>query len=193
MGWSAPPKAPQCPACKTSVFPAESFMAADRKPFHKKCVKCKTCTKVLTSATLNEHQTQLYCQSCYVSVFMPQKPGGESYGGIVTPEDLKRKEEEERKKLEKAKRAKAERRCPTCDMKTYAEDSIQVSDVFYHKACLKCVECGRGPDSETPMMLGPKDNEDVFAEEELEPFCKFCFAKRFKLSVLNVADSVTIL
>ena len=76
---------------------------------------------------------------------------------------------------------------------TYAEDSIPVSDVFYHKPCLKCVECSRGPDSETPMMLGPQDNDDVFAQEILEPFCKFCFAKRYKLSALNVADSVTIL
>ena len=40
-----------------------------------------------------------------------------SYGGIVTPEDIKRREEEERKRLEKAERAKAERRCPTCEMK----------------------------------------------------------------------------
>eukprot|EP00091_Calanus_sinicus_P005939 TRINITY_DN1648_c0_g1_i2.p1 TRINITY_DN1648_c0_g1~~TRINITY_DN1648_c0_g1_i2.p1 ORF type:complete len:144 (-),score=31.88 TRINITY_DN1648_c0_g1_i2:173-604(-) len=110
MGWTAPPASPQCPACKTSVFPAESFMAADRKPFHKKCVKCKTCSKVLTSATLNEHLTQLYCKACYDNIFMPQKPGGDEYGGIVTPEDLKRKEEEERKRLEKAKRAKSERR-----------------------------------------------------------------------------------
>ena len=46
-----------------------------------------------------------------------QKPGGDEYGGIVTPDDLRRKEEEEMKKLEKAKRAKQERRCPTCDMK----------------------------------------------------------------------------
>ena len=32
-----------------------------RKPFHKKCVKCRTCGKGLTPATLNEHETQLYC------------------------------------------------------------------------------------------------------------------------------------
>ena len=46
-----------------------------------------------------------------------QKPGGMEYGGIVTPEDLKRIKEEEEKRLAKAKRAKAERRCPTCDIK----------------------------------------------------------------------------
>ena len=46
-----------------------------------------------------------------------QRPGGEEYGGIVTAEDLRRMEEEEKMRIEKAKRAKQERRCPSCDMK----------------------------------------------------------------------------
>jgi len=191
MGWTAPPAAPQCPACKTSVFPAESFMAADRKPFHKKCVKCKTCSKALNSASLNEHQNQLYCKACYDCCFMSQEYSSGSYGGIVTPEDLKRREEEERLKREKAERQKNERRCPECDMKAYPVDSVKLGDLFYHKACLKCTECGRNPDDTTPMMLGPKDSENVFGDEDLIPFCKFCFAKKFKISALNIAETVT--
>ena len=35
----------------------------------------------------------------------------------MTPEDIWRREEEERKRLEKEKRQKAERRCPGCDKK----------------------------------------------------------------------------
>merc|ERR1711931_614788 len=102
MGWTAPPTSPKCPACSTSVFLAESFMAADRKPFHKKCVKCKTCNKVLNTSTLNEHQTQLYCKACYENIFMPQDFSCLNYGGIVTPEDLMRREEEKKKMLERA-------------------------------------------------------------------------------------------
>merc|ERR1719264_1451136 len=63
---------------------------------------------------------------------------------IVTPEDIARREAEERARLEKAERAKRERRCPTCEMKSYPEDSVTVGDLHYHKACLKCTECGRG-------------------------------------------------
>ena len=113
------------------------------------------------------------------------------YGGIVTPEDIWRREEEERKRLEKEKRRKAERRCPGCDKKAYPEDSVKVSDIHYHKVCLKCVECGRSPDDDTPMMLGPKDQDNIFGQDDLEPFCKFCFAKRFKISALNIAETVT--
>ena len=39
---------------------------------------------------------------------------------------------------------------------------------------------------------GPKLTENVFEEEELLPFCKFCFAKNYKLSALNVAETVQI-
>ena len=114
-----------------------------------------------------------------------------SYGGIVTPEDIKRREEEERLRREKAERQKNERRCPECDMKAYPADSVKLGELFYHKACLKCTECNRSPDDMTPMMLGPKDQDNVFGDEDLIPFCKFCFAKKFKISALNIAETVT--
>lgn len=143
------------------------------------------------------------------------------YGGIVTPEDIKRREEEERKRLEKLERQKNERRCPACDMKAFPEDSVKLGDLYYHKSCLTCSECNRAPDDNTPMMLGelkrkfillvriipsklenlrfdyycyfsgPKNVDNVFGDEELIPFCKFCFAKKFKISALNIAETVT--
>lgn len=78
-------------------------------------------------------------------------------------------------------------------MKTYTEDSIMVGDLHYHKACLKCTECDRGPDNDTPMVLGPRDTDNVFEEVILDPFCKFCFAKRYKVSALDIAETVTTL
>ena len=38
---------------------------------------------------------------------------------------------------------------------------------------------------------GPKNVDNVFGDEELIPFCKFCFAKKFKISALNIAETVT--
>ena len=74
----------------------------------------------------------------------------------------------------------------------YPEDSVKVSDIFFHKACLKCSECGRSPDENTPMMMGPKNQDNVFGQEDLQPYCKFCFAKVFKVSAINIAETVTI-
>ena len=78
-------------------------------------------------------------QPCYELVFNTNEYSLGSYGGIVTPEvkyaaniichwilqrgkmfliqDIARREAEERARLEKAERAKRERRCPTCEMK----------------------------------------------------------------------------
>ncbi len=133
MPWTAPPTAPRCPACNTSVFPAEAFMAADRKPFHKQCVKCFKCHKALNPATINEHQSQLFCKACYDGIFMPQEYSTGTYGGIVTPDDIRRREEEEKRRAEKAERAKRERRCPGCDMKvghTRANMELDLQSLF---------------------------------------------------------------
>ena len=67
-----------------------------------------------------------------------------------------------------------------------------VSDMIFHKVCLKCSECNRSPDENTPMMMGPREQDNVFGEEDLIPFCKFCFAKIFKVSALNIAEAVNI-
>ena len=44
------------------------------------------------------------------------------------------------------------------------------------------------------MMLGPKEEkkeDSAFAkEEELVAYCKFCFAKKFKISILNIQETV---
>ena len=41
------------------------------------------------------------------------------------------------------------------------------------------------------IISGPKNADNVFGDEELIPFCKFCFAKKFKISALNIAETVT--
>merc|ERR1711973_31984 len=69
MPWSAPPPAPKCPTCQQSVFAKEAYMAADRTPFHTKCIKCIVCQKRLTPASINEHDHKLYCPVCYGVIF----------------------------------------------------------------------------------------------------------------------------
>jgi len=53
-----------------SVFATEAYMAADRTPYHIKCLKCFHCKKKLNPANLNEHEKQLYCKNCYEMKFV---------------------------------------------------------------------------------------------------------------------------
>jgi hypothetical protein len=79
-------------------------------------------------------------------------------------------------------------------LQTTSDDAVFVSGIAFHKACLYCASCRRPANADTPMMLGPKngDEPNVFGEEELEPYCNFCFAKKFKISAINIADTVNI-
>ena len=65
-------------------------MAADRKPFHKGCVKCFQCRMNLTPASLNNHEDQLFCSVCYEKIFNPSEFTSGDYTGIITPEDIER-------------------------------------------------------------------------------------------------------
>merc|ERR1712228_1088397 len=60
MGWKAPPSS-ICPVCSMSAFPAESYMAADRTPYHRACLKCNKCCKRLTPSSMAEHDKMSYC------------------------------------------------------------------------------------------------------------------------------------
>ena len=135
--YAVKPAASICPACTNPVYKAEAFIASDRTPFRKACVKCRRCKKMLSALTINEHRDQLYCKQCYHMVFMEKVfaimkkinviPNVKDYleytcldfGGIVTPEGIERKEEEERKNLEKAERAQNEKKCPECEKKVF--------------------------------------------------------------------------
>merc|ERR1711915_933517 len=77
MGWKSLSAASSlCPLCSRSAYPAESYIAADRTPYHKACLKCGGCQRRLTSASLNEHNKALYCQSCYQQQFIEMSDNG---------------------------------------------------------------------------------------------------------------------
>jgi len=201
MPWSAPNPAPACPACSRSVFPAEAVMAADRKPFHKQCVKCSECTKKLVPANMNDHRSKLYCNLCYANQFMPKEdnipsrtvmqvlPVGGTYAALE--EEKRRLREAEQRRLEE-EQARKHGGCPTCLQLTIPDDSVDLSGVRFHKACLKCSTCLRPADEQVPMMLGPRDSENVFGEDVVDPYCKFCFAKKFNMAAFNIAETVAI-
>lgn len=180
-----PISAPKCPACKTNVYPAEHVMAADRKPYHRGCVKCFTCRVPLNPRTLNEHDEQLFCNTCYERLFNPVEFTVDYYNGIITPEDIERQKEKERQERERMERALRDKKCPTCEQKVYPEQAIIVSEIVFHRQCIKCCECMRVFEGKD-MCLGPQGDPNP------KPYCKFCFAKAFGISALNIGELVQI-
>ena len=55
-----------------------------------------------------------------------------------------------------------------------AEVSPSPDRYFPAQICLKCTECNRGPDSDTPMVLGPKVSNKNF---NISDICEKSFSK----------------
>eukprot|EP00127_Corallochytrium_limacisporum_P002477 Clim_evm34s128 gene=Clim_evmTU34s128 len=63
--------APKCPVCSKSVYAAEKA-EANSKSYHKLCLKCNTCNKLLDSTSLNERRDDIFCNGCYSKKFGPE-------------------------------------------------------------------------------------------------------------------------
>lgn len=57
--------------------------------------------------------------------------------------------------------------CAKCGTSVYAAEKVLAAGGTYHKACLRCVDCGRGLDSSS------------VNDREGEVYCKPCYAKAF--------------
>jgi len=152
---------------------------------HRSCVKCFNCRIPLNPSNLNVHEDQLVCNVCYEKIFNPADFTVENYGGVITPEDIERQKELERLEKEKAERALGEKRCPVCNNEIYPAGAIIISEVAFCRTCVKCVECVRVFDGKD-MALGPPNDPSP------KPYCKFCFAKAFGISALNITEMVAI-
>lgn len=63
---------PKCVGCKEKVYFAEQIMSLG-KPWHKRCLKCTRCTKVLSPGQHAEHEDKPYCTiPCYSYLFGPK-------------------------------------------------------------------------------------------------------------------------
>ena len=55
-----------CGKCKKVVFAAEKVWGpGDNVPWHKECLRCQTCNKLLEPATMEEYEEEPYCSSCF--------------------------------------------------------------------------------------------------------------------------------
>ncbi|CAF1199877.1 unnamed protein product, partial [Adineta ricciae] len=72
--WRSTVSAPSCALCQKSVFPAEEVIGAGQK-YHKLCLKCSSCSTLLNSGNVSEHDKKIYCGGCYRRQFGPHGVG----------------------------------------------------------------------------------------------------------------------
>eukprot|EP00009_Paramoeba_aestuarina_P004131 CAMPEP_0201506882 /NCGR_PEP_ID=MMETSP0161_2-20130828/721_1 /ASSEMBLY_ACC=CAM_ASM_000251 /TAXON_ID=180227 /ORGANISM="Neoparamoeba aestuarina, Strain SoJaBio B1-5/56/2" /LENGTH=130 /DNA_ID=CAMNT_0047901117 /DNA_START=87 /DNA_END=479 /DNA_ORIENTATION=- len=74
--------APKCPLCKKSVYAAEKATGPGGD-WHKSCLKCPDCNKLLDSTTLCEHEGLVYCKADYGKRFGPKGFGFAGGGAMM--------------------------------------------------------------------------------------------------------------
>ncbi|KAL0075939.1 hypothetical protein J3Q64DRAFT_1773410 [Phycomyces blakesleeanus] len=75
-----------CTKCGKSVYAAELALGAGNK-YHKLCLKCCECGKLLSSTNMVDRDSDLYCRGCYSRSFGPK---GYGFGNLLTPEGATR-------------------------------------------------------------------------------------------------------
>ncbi|KAI7829215.1 hypothetical protein BX661DRAFT_101258 [Kickxella alabastrina] len=60
--------APKCPRCAKSVYAAEGVTGPEGL-WHKTCFRCRECRCALDTATMAEHDSEVYCRNCHKKLF----------------------------------------------------------------------------------------------------------------------------
>ena len=184
FGRGAPPKigtsAPKCGTCQKSVYHAEQIIAMGRS-FHKMCLKCRDCNKLMDSGSVVEHDEQPYCRACHQKNFGTKGYGyGVGVGTLQSEYTTNTDASSPEQTSSPPKSAFAPNpehatvvkiggvpRCPICNKSVYHAEEIVALNKSWHKACLRCEGCGK--------TLARADVQD----HEGKPFCKTCYAKKF--------------
>uniref|UniRef100_A0A3B5KZS4 Cysteine-rich protein 2 n=1 Tax=Xiphophorus couchianus TaxID=32473 RepID=A0A3B5KZS4_9TELE len=164
--------ASKCPKCdKTVYFEKVSSLGKD---WHKLCLKCDRCNKLLTAGGHAElqHDGRPYCHKpCYAALFGPKvniggagsyvydAPANDNTGG-----DSASKVEEKGSITTFSGEANL---CPRCNKKVYFEKVTSLGK-DWHRPCLRCERCSK--------TLAPGSH----AEHDGQPYChKPCYAVLF--------------
>ncbi|GAB5354141.1 hypothetical protein AAMO2058_000094400 [Amorphochlora amoebiformis] len=121
--------------------------------------RCNACGEVLKAGVR-------FCSSCGAKVAPNLTSGFKalSVGGLG--EGKKKKTSYGSKKAPKSKFGGGDR-CPRCSDRVYSAEKVLGAGSVWHKACFRCVSCGKGLSSNT------------LAENKGEIYCRACHSKSF--------------
>ncbi|KAK3103841.1 hypothetical protein FSP39_022365 [Pinctada imbricata] len=168
----------RCPRCGNPVYFAEEVRALGKK-WHKLCMKCSNCNKLLDSTTCTEHDGDAFCKSCYGKLFGP-KGYGFAGGSSGLSMDTGNPYEQTRSNVSHIAQAQGAPfietskpkwggtdGCPRCQKPVYFAEEVRAMGKKWHKLCLACAKCNKLLDSTT------------CNDHDGEVFCKACYGKSF--------------
>ncbi|PAA49011.1 hypothetical protein BOX15_Mlig016670g3 [Macrostomum lignano] len=158
---------PTCPACKKKVYFAEEVKCL-RNSYHKFCLKCCLCNKLLDSSTVNDHEDRIYCRACYAKNFGPKGYGFAGGAAGLQSEGQPNHVENvatARPSPSAVKYGGGGEKCSRCSGSVYFNERLQATGRVFHRACFKCEDCSK------PLEPGGE------SEHKGQVFCRGCYTR----------------
>ncbi|XP_056639968.1 muscle LIM protein Mlp84B-like isoform X1 [Diorhabda carinulata] len=161
-----------CPRCGGVVFAAEEVLAKGR-PWHRKCFKCKDCTKTLDSINACDGPDRdVYCKTCYGKKWGPHGYGFACGSGFLQTDGLTEDEISASRPFYNPDttsiKAPPGQGCPRCGGMVFAAEQQLAKGTMWHKKCFNCAECHR-----------PLDSVLACDGPDKEIHCRACYGKLF--------------
>ncbi|XP_051954790.1 cysteine-rich protein 2-like isoform X2 [Xyrauchen texanus] len=110
--------ASKCPKCEKTVYFAEKVTSLG-KDWHKFCLKCERCNKILNPGGHAEHDGKPYCHKpCYAALYGPKAASFSSFSGEPNI-------------------------CPRCNKTVYFAEKVTSLGKDWHRPCLRCERCSK--------------------------------------------------
>ncbi|XP_055600519.1 muscle LIM protein Mlp84B isoform X2 [Uranotaenia lowii] len=161
-----------CPRCGGVVFAAEQVLSKGRE-WHRKCYKCRDCTKTLDSIiACDGPDRDVYCKTCYGKKWGPHGYGFACGSGFLQTDCIS----EDQLSAERPSvtidtttiKAPEGQGCPRCGGMVFAAEQQLAKGTMWHKKCFNCAECHR-----------PLDSMLACDGPDREIHCRACYGKLF--------------
>ncbi|XP_063989313.1 muscle LIM protein Mlp84B isoform X1 [Diachasmimorpha longicaudata] len=161
-----------CPRCGGVVFAAEQVLAKSRE-WHRKCFKCRDCTKTLDSIiACDGPDKDVYCKTCYGKKWGPHGYGFACGSGFLQTDGLTEDQISQSRPFYNPDttsiKAPAGQGCPRCGGMVFAAEQQLAKGTMWHKKCFNCAECHR-----------PLDSMLACDGPDKEIHCRACYGKLF--------------
>ncbi|XP_066999760.1 muscle LIM protein Mlp84B isoform X2 [Anabrus simplex] len=161
-----------CPRCGGVVYAAEQVLAKGRE-WHRKCFKCRDCTKTLDSVlACDGPDRDVYCKTCYGKKFGPHGYGFACGSGFLQTDGLTEDEISMARPFYNPDttsiKAPAGQGCPRCGGAVFAAEQQLAKGTMWHKKCFSCCQCHR-----------PLDSVLACDGPDKEIYCRACYGKNF--------------
>ncbi|XP_055528827.1 muscle LIM protein Mlp84B-like isoform X1 [Wyeomyia smithii] len=161
-----------CPRCGGVVFAAEMVLSKGRE-WHRKCYKCRDCTKTLDSIiACDGPDHDVYCKTCYGKKWGPHGYGFACGSGFLQTDCMTEDQIAAQKPSvpidTTSIKAPEGQGCPRCGGMVFAAEQQLAKGTMWHKKCFNCAECHR-----------PLDSMIACDGPDREIHCRACYGKLF--------------